>query len=331
MTSDLDPLDRLGIGEWPALGVEVRPALAAAAAGPAGTVGRAAPQPHQAPPPAPAWRPAAQGRPDLLGGVPLLRRRCHRGRGIVGALGRRVADELHQGHGEVAQSHVEMLTPPRQGRERSGRVCARRGHDDPLGLLDDPAVLHHLDHLGGPLLLTGAVLHHRDGTRQHGLHVLEGLRVAHARGPGQPEDHDEPAAALVTRPRHGDDRERLVRGVAARVGDHGPPGRQRLALRGVAVRHLPQLREPARTRRPPGGGGDSGPHGARDVVEQLLEHRPQQALARLPHGHDHHPRPADAIPSATASAPLPTPSGISSEDSCPLGGLNQTSFGDVYR
>ena len=227
-----------------------------------------------------------------------------------------------------------MLTRPRQGRERSSGVAAGRGHHESLRLLDDPAVLDHLDHLLGALRLAGPLLQHRRPRSPARAGALEAPRCRPPAGRASAEEHDEPACVLLVTRAAGRRRQRAPRPRCRR-----PRRRPRAArspaprLRGVAVRHLarqlqragadPEAPRRRRRQRPPTAPGTRS--------EQLLEHRPQQALARLPHGHDHHPRPADAIPSATSPAPLPTPSGIASADSCPLGGLNQTSFGDVYR
>ena len=124
----------------------------------------------------PARTAGAQRRPHPLGGGTVAVAGVTTADGSVGPSAGRAADELDESHGEIAQTHVEMLTRPGQGRERRAGVAAGHGHDESLRLLDDAPVLDHLDHLLGALLLAGAVLDDPDGAREQRLEPVEAPR-----------------------------------------------------------------------------------------------------------------------------------------------------------
>ena len=157
-------------------------------------------------------------------------------------------------------------------------------------------------------VLAGAVLHHRDGTRQHGRSA-EGLRVAHARGRGRQRTTTSPLP-LRHRPLARRRRRRLVRGASPASATTACP-----AASASRSAPSPSGTSPSSASRAgpggPGGCGDGGPHGARDVVEQLLEHRPQQALARTPSRTWPPPPPSTRSRRPRHPPPFPSPCGIS--------------------
>ena len=138
-----------------------------------------------------------QRRPHPLGGRAVTLGRGDDGGRIGGPFSRSLTDDFDEGDGEIAQTHIEMLTRARQGGERRTGVRAGHRHHESLRLLDHPPVLDHLDHLLGSLLLAGAVLDHGDGTGEQRLQAVKTAHVVVLRRAVQIEGDHEAAFGVL--------------------------------------------------------------------------------------------------------------------------------------